>query len=313
MPELHCAGKRWSVARATNLLDALIAAGLPVPYSCRAGSCHACLVRCVDGAPRDLQPDLLRPEQHAAGWRLACQCRVEEDFGVEVFDPRRDGLPAQVQSAEWLCDSVLRLRLLPERPLRYRAGQHLLLWTGAGIARPYSLASLPGDDPWLEFHLDCSRPGAFCDAARQLRAGDTLRLGDLHGGALHYEPEWSERSLLLLASGTGLAPLFSLLRESLRQGHAGTIRLVHFCRDEHYLRGPLQELADRHENLELRWVDAQQRDSMLSTLRPTSRRDIALPCGGSAFVDACARRLFLAGLPRGQIFSDAFVSATQPR
>jgi len=98
MPELHCAGKRWSVAPATNLLDALIAAGLPVPYSCRAGSCHACLVRCVDGAPRDLQPDLLRPEQHTAGWRLACQCRVEEDFGVEVFDPRRDGLPAQVQA-----------------------------------------------------------------------------------------------------------------------------------------------------------------------------------------------------------------------
>ncbi|HAB85533.1 MAG TPA: iron-sulfur-binding ferredoxin reductase, partial [Pseudomonas sp.] len=45
------------------------------------------------------------------------------------------------------------------------------------------------------------------------------------------------------------------------------------------------------------------------TLRPTSRRDVALVCGGPSFVDVCARRLYLAGLPRGQIFGDAFISA----
>jgi ferredoxin-NADP reductase/ferredoxin len=310
MPELRCAGQCWTVSAGTNLLDALISAGLSVPHSCRAGSCHACLVRCVDGEPDDLQPDLLRPEQHAAGWRLACQCRVEGDLGVQVFDPRRDGQAARVESLLWLTSNVLRLRLLPERPLRYRSGQHLLLWTATGVARPYSLASLPGDDPWLEFHIDCSRPGAFCDAARQLRPGDTLRLGDLHGGALHYEPDWSERPLLLLAAGTGLAPLWGLLRESLRQGHCGAIRLLHVCGGGHYLSGPLQDLASRHSNLRLEWIDPRERDSALRALNPTSRQEIALLCGGPAFVEACARQLFLAGLPRRQIFSDTFVGAS---
>lgn len=298
------------VAPETNLLDALIGAGSPVPYSCRAGSCHACLVRCVEGEPHDLQPDLLSPEQRAAGWRLACQCRVDGDLGVQVFDPRRDGQAARVESVQWLNSNVLRLRLLPERPLRYRAGQHLLLWTAAGIARPYSLASLPGDDPWLEFHVDCSRPGAFCDAARQLRPGDALQLGDLHGGALHYEPDWSERPLLLLAAGTGLAPLWGLLRESLRQGHSGAIRLLHVCSDGHYLRGPLQELASRHANLQLEWIDTGERDNALRTLKPAARQEIALLCGGPVFVETSARQLFLAGLPRRQIFSDAFIGAS---
>jgi NAD(P)H-flavin reductase len=89
------------------------------------------------------------------------------------------------------------------------------------VARPYSLASLPDDDPWLEFHIDCHAPGAFCDAARRLREGDSLRLGELRGGALHYDPDWQERPLLLMASGTGLAPLWGILRQALRDGTRG--------------------------------------------------------------------------------------------
>ena len=95
------------MAAASNLLDALIQGGVPVPSGCRAGSCHACLVRCLEGEPHDLQPDLLRPEQRHAGWRLACQCRVEGDLSLEVFDPHRDGLAARVESLEWLGSSVL--------------------------------------------------------------------------------------------------------------------------------------------------------------------------------------------------------------
>ncbi len=307
MPELRCGERSWTVRAGENLLDALNHAGLQVPYSCRAGSCHACLVRCVGGEPRDLLPGALSAEQRERGWRLACQCRVEEDLCVEVFDPQRDGMPARVQELTWLSEAVLRMRLLPERPLRYRAGQHLLLWHAGGVARPYSLASLPGEEPWLEFHLDCSRPGAFCDAARRLRTGDSLRLGELHGGALHYDPDWSERPLLLLAAGTGMAPLWGVLREALRQGHRGPIRLLHFARGGHYLAEPLAELASRCENLQLAWLGEDQRAGCLQALHPASRQAIALVCGGSAFVEACARRLFMAGLPRGQVFSDVFV------
>lgn len=170
MPELHVGERHWSVPTGSNLLDALNQAGVAVPYSCRAGSCHACLVRC-QGEVEDRQPDALNPTQRQEGWRLACQCHVSGDVRVETFDPTRDGLAAQVVGLDWLSPTVLRLRLQPERGLRYRAGQHVVLWAG-NVARPYSLASLPQEDPFLEFHLDCRQPGEFSDLARRLRVGE---------------------------------------------------------------------------------------------------------------------------------------------
>ena len=114
MPELHVGERHWSVATGSNLLDALNLAGVAVPFSCRAGSCHACLVRC-QGEVEDKQPDALTPAQRQDGWRLACQCQVSGDLQVETFDPLRDGLAAKVVGTNWLTANVLRLRLQPER------------------------------------------------------------------------------------------------------------------------------------------------------------------------------------------------------
>ena len=309
MPDLSVAGQRWSVPAGSNLLDVLNDAGLRVPYSCRSGSCHACLVRCVRGDVLDAQPDALAESQREQGWRLACQCRVLGDLDVQLFDPTRDGVPANVQALDWLSSNVLRLRLLPERPLRYSAGQHLVLWTAEGIARPYSLASLPGEEPWLEFHLDCRQPGAFSDSARLLQVGDALRLGELRGGALHYDPAWEEHPLWLFAAGTGLAPLWGVLREALRQHHQGPIRLIHLAHDrsEHYLAEPLRALAARHSNLNIELVSATEAAAALAELRLVSRQTRALLCGSPASVEAFARRLYLLGVPRNQVLADIFL------
>ncbi|AUZ47920.1 iron-sulfur-binding ferredoxin reductase [Pseudomonas orientalis] len=307
MPELHVGERHWSVATGSNLLDALNQAGVAVPYSCRAGSCHACLVRC-QGEVQDRQPDALSPQQRQHGWRLACQCQVVGDLQVEAFDPVRDGVAAQVVGADWLTASVLRLRLQPERGLRYRAGQHLVLWAGQ-VARPYSLASLPQEDPYLEFHLDCRLPGEFSDAARQLNLGDCLRLGELRGGALHYDPDWQARPLWLLASGTGLGPLWGVLREALRQDHQGAIRVVHLAHDAdgHYLAEPLMALAAQHQNLTVELWTAHELAQALGQLRLISRQTLALVCGHPDSVEAFSKRLFLAGLPRNQLLADVFL------
>ncbi|MDH0647247.1 iron-sulfur-binding ferredoxin reductase [Pseudomonas sp. GD03858] len=301
MPELCVGERRWWVPADSNLLDALNDAGCAVPYSCRAGSCHACLVRCLDGMPVDAKPEALAADKREQGWRLACQCSVASDLRVALFDPRSDGLPATVIGLDWFAE-VLRLRLRAERPLRYKAGQHLVLWSG-GVARPYSLASLPGEDDFLEFHLDCHRPGAFCDQARQLRLGDVLRLGELRGGALHYDPDWQTRPLWLLAAGTGLAPLWGILREALQQGHLGPIKVLHVAR-EHYLAEALQALAGEQVSVEL--VASEDFEEALAGLRLASRQTVALVCGAPGRVEQFARRLFIAGMPRGQLFADVF-------
>ena len=307
MAELHVGERHWSVPTGSNLLDALNQAGVGVPYSCRAGSCHACLVRC-QGDVQDNQPDALSPAQRQDGWRLACQCQVNGDLQIETFDPLRDGLPARVLSSDWLTPTVLRLRLEPERGLRYRAGQHLVLWAGS-VARPYSLASLPQEDPFLEFHIDCRLPGEFSDAARRLKVGDSLRLGELRGGALQYDPDWQSRPLWLLASGTGLGPLWGVLREALRQDHQGAIRVIHLAHDAngHYLAEPLAQLAAAHPNVSVELLTAAKATEALAQLRLVSRQTLALLCGHPASVEAFSKRLFLAGLPRNQLLADVFV------
>lgn len=308
MPELQVGERRFNVAPGSNLLDALNGNGVPVPYSCRAGSCHACLVHCLRGEVSDRRPDALSAEQRQRGWRLACQCEVSDDVQVAVFDPLRDGSPAVVEAVDWLSPSVLRLRLSPERPLRYQAGQHLVLWAG-NVARPYSLASLPQEDRFLEFHLDCRLPGAFSDAARGLSVGDSIRLGELRGGALYYDPDWQLRPLWLLAAGTGLGPLFGVLREALRQDHQGPIRVIHLAHDasEHYLAKPLAALAVNHDNLTVELLTAAELTAALAQLRLVSRQTLALLCGHPDRVDAFARRLYLAGLPRNQLLADVFL------
>ena len=307
MPELYVGERHWSVTAGSNLLDALNQAGVAVPYSCRAGSCHACLVRCR-GEVEDKQPDALSPAQRQDGWRLACQCQVTGDLQVEAFDPLRDGLAALVVGADWLNSNVVRLRLQPERGLRYRAGQHLVLWAGH-VARPYSLASLPQEDAFLEFHIDCRQPGEFSDLARQLQVGDQLRLGELRGGALQYDPDWQSRPLWLLASGTGLGPLWGVLREALRQDHQGAIRVIHLAHDAdgHYLAEPLMALGTCHPNLTVELWTAAESAQALAQLRLVSRQTLALLCGHPASVEAFSKRLFLAGLPRNQLLADVFL------
>jgi NAD(P)H-flavin reductase len=265
-------------------------------------------VQCTQGLPSDSRPDALSAEQRQQGWRLACQCQVVEDLQVHAFDPLQDGSPAEVAAVDWLSSSVLRLRLTPQRPLRYSAGQHLVLWAG-NVARPYSLASLPGEDRFLEFHLDCRQPGAFSDAARQLQIGDPLRLGELRGGALHYDADWHTRPLWLMAAGTGLGPLFGVLREALRQDHQGAIRVIHLAHDadEHYLAKPLQAMAASRPNLSIELWTPTELPAALAQLRLVSRQTLALLCGSPDSVDAFARRLYLAGLPRNQLLADVFL------
>ena len=185
-----------------------------------------------------------------------------------------------------------------------------MLWTESRIARPYSLASLPDEDRFLEFHLDCAPPGEFVDAARAFKVGDAVRLGELRGGALRYDPDWHEQPLWLLACGTGLGPLFGVLREALRQDHQGPVRVVHVARDaqEYYLKNELLALASSHPNVELEFLERSQLPDYLVRMRLVSRQTRALVCGHPDSVEAFAKRLFLAGLGRNQLLADAFLT-----
>ncbi len=303
MPEICVGERRWAVPTGSNLLDALNEAGLNVPYSCRAGSCHACLVHCLDGLPADALPEALALEKHAQGWRLACQCRVVGDLRVAVFDPQQDGIPAQVCALDWFGD-VLRLRLRPERAVRYQAGQHVVLWSGA-VARPYSLASLPGEDDFLEFHIDCERPGAFCSKARGFKGWRLDALGGAQGRSVALRPGLARTTALVAGCGYWACAFVGHFARGDAAGASGEIKVMHVAHGhvQHYLAEPLQGI----EGVSVELVLAEQLDEALAALRPTSRQTVALVCGSPASVEQFARRLFIAGVPRNQVFADVFV------
>ncbi len=127
---------------------------------------------------------------------------------------------------------------------------------------------------------------------------------------MHYDPEWVRQPLLLLAAGTGLAPLWAILREALRQGHEAPIRLIAVSHAEHYFAAPLQALAERHPDIELSLLTTSEWGERLGGLRIASRGEIAWS------VAARVRRgrepaTVSRRAARRQLFSDCFVGRNE--
>src|SRR6185369_12174684 len=155
-------GARFRVEAGESVLDAALRAEVPLPHDCRLGGCATCRVRVLDGAVAyegGELPFALQPEEHAAGFALACQARPCADLVVSAEPPGADCSPTEVLDAEvsgldHLAPDVLHLRLAlpPGTPLRYRPGQHMNLLLEDGRRRPFSMASAPADGA-VDFHV----------------------------------------------------------------------------------------------------------------------------------------------------------------
>lgn len=309
MPELRIGHRRIAAEPGENLLATLLAAGEKVPWSCRSGQCQTCLIQASpDQVPAQAAANL-DVERQRAGWLLSCQCPIEQDMDLRLHDPAIDGVAAEVMSCGYLAEHILRLRVLPQKPLRYKPGQHVVLWVTPGLGRPYSIASLPADHH-LEFHIALHEQGAASAAIKQLVSGDILHLG-APAGHLHYDPEWQDRPLLLLAKGTGLAPLQAIARGALENGHTARIDLWHWsAQGDCYLSEALEVWAAGHAQVRLNWRSSATINNDLRQLRLASRATMALVCGSSAFIEQVRKPLFLAGLPGRQIIDEAFLQRT---
>lgn len=311
MPEIRLGANLLEVQEGANLLQALLDAGHPVPHSCRAGACQACMLKArpdqVPSAAAAALTDTMRDQ----GYLLSCQCPVMQDMDVQLIDPAAAGMPGSIHSTELLEPDLLRLHIRPARPIRHRVGQHLLIWLDEKLARPYSLASEPGAE-LMEFHIRLRTNGRFSDAIKQLSPGAPLQLGQV-AGSLGYELDWHDRPLLLLAAGTGLAPLQAVARHALAQGHTAPIQLCHWSEQGNcYLAQELQALADRYSALSFEQRAFATLDTDLRQLRLASRTTMALVCGSPDFTERLRKPLFMSGLPGRQVISEVFVSGTRP-
>ena len=216
-----------------SILDAALDAGVNLPRSCQSGLCGACSARLLEGQVSypDGRPMGLNQEDELEGRVLLCMARPVGRVRVEAIPVTRAGqaelkrLPCRVQSMSMLCHDVmcLQLRLPAIEPLQFEPGQHVDLILSGGRRRSFSIASQPHDGRLLELHVRKVPGGEFTGQVfDELRPGSVLRL---EGPLGSFTLQKSSRPWLMLAGGTGFAPIKSMLDWALRQGERRVIRL----------------------------------------------------------------------------------------
>lgn len=328
MATIHYAGQDFGVGQGESVLDCLLRNGIAISHSCKAGACQSCLVkgsgdpiseadqRGLEAAQRGLK-DTLR----AQGYFLACSFQPAGDITVSPAgsDQRTR---ARISGLESLNGTVLRVRLRTEAPLNYYAGQFVTLFREDGLARSYSLASLP-DENELELHVRKIPGGAMSEWLHFHALPDTPVWLQGPSGNCFYVPGHAEEPLLLAGAGTGLAPLYGIVRDALRQGHRGPIRLFHgaLTPDGLYLTRELTELARAHPNFHyvrsvLRDGDTDgisggmevgELDQCILGRFPSLAGWKGYVCGDPALVNLLRKKLFLAGMASKAIYADAFL------
>jgi NAD(P)H-flavin reductase len=242
--------QRYPLATGATVLDTLLEAGLDVSYGCRAGACQSCMVRASAGEiPAEAQQGL-KETLKAEGWFLACRCIPSGELSIDLNGAALPRVVAEVVEKRLLSSQVMGLWLKPEQPLGYRAGQFITLWRDGSTGRSYSLASLQGQEEYLELHVARVDEGAVSPWVHdRLEVGDRLDIEGPQGECFYVSGE-PEQPLLLVGTGTGLSPLYGVARDALHAGHRGPIHLFHGARsaDHLYYRDELRRLATEHDN-----------------------------------------------------------------
>lgn len=301
-----------------DVLSALLRAEIDAPHSCRSGVCQSCMHRAVEGQPPAAAQRGLSDAQKALGYFLPCLCVPDTPLTIVPAQRAEARSEAIVRLLERLSGDVVRLRLEHEAGFTYRPGQFLELITCDGLGRHYSIASLPEEDPYVELHIRLHAGGRMSQfIADELAPGSRLHIAGPLGTCI-YEGVDRDQPMALIGSGTGLAPLIGVLRDALRRGHRGPIRLYHGARkrDGLYLHDHLEALTQRHANLS--YVPRVLGDSTPhggDVAMAALEREDALAhtafflCGGEKLVGRLKRDLYMKGASLKQIRSDMFLPA----
>ncbi len=320
MAQLTCDGRAVPLGDGESLLDALQRSGLTVPSSCRAGACQSCLVQVTRGVVPERAQLGLKASLRERGFVLSCQAVPTSDLEVSLGGARELEVPARIEDVRWLSRDILRVQLSVAGELRYRAGQFLTLVRGDGVARSYSIASRPEDGDALELHVRVLPEGRMSTwlASAEATGADVSVRGP--AGDCFYTADRPEQPLVLAGVGSGLAPLWGILRDALAAEHAGPIELWHGARETSglYLRRELEALQAAHPNFDYRpcALDGDPRELRVGRLdelllKATSAFDRArfYLCGDAALVQGLKRALFLRGASLRDIYADAFVGS----
>jgi CDP-4-dehydro-6-deoxyglucose reductase len=325
-------GRTFSTSQDETLLAAGIRQNIGLPYGCKDGACGACKCKLLSGEVQhnSYQPKALSPEDRAAGYVLTCRAVAQTDLQLEARQVMEEGsfpvkkLPTRINTLRKLSDDVMLLQLqLPSNDVfQYHAGQYIDFLLRDGSRRSYSMANAVGAGPTLELHIRHMPGGKFTDQVfGSMKEKEILRIEGPFGS--FYLREKSEQPIILLASGTGFAPIKAVLENMQQKDLARPTTLYWGGRrpTDLYLHDWIQAFAQTHPWLtyvpvisdtlpEDQW---QGRSGFVHRAVLQDHPDLSghqvYACGAPVMVDA-AKRDFCAeaGLTEDQFFADAFTT-----
>ncbi|MDQ6978063.1 MAG: FAD-binding oxidoreductase [Ghiorsea sp.] len=325
--------KTYGCDSSRPLLSTLLEQGAFVPYSCQGGLCQACMCKVTKGKVPSQSQEPLEQHLQAQGCFLPCICKPNEDISIELatktnvsFSEKNisdfASYTTMVIDKTWLNDDVLRLCLARPEPLQYKAGQFInLTQPETKLTRSYSLASLPCEN-FMELHIKRLPNGKMsnwlCD---ELQHGENIKISG-PSGACYYQQEKPDQDIILAGVGTGLAPLFGILRDALESNHQGQIHLFHAGLNQEglYYQDEIQEIVESVTNLTYIPCVLQGKaptngkqgaidQIMIETLGDCAGKRAYL-CGDDTVVQTMKETLLQYGLSENDILADAFTAST---
>ena len=329
------AGLTFEVARDEAILPAAIRSGIGLPYGCRDGACGSCKSRLLEGRVMHgaHQAKALSAAEEEAGWILTCCATPQTDCVVEARTVAGAGeypplkMPARVASLARPAPDVvvMKLQLPATVAFKYRAGQYVEFILRDGARRSYSMATAPehlGNPPAIELHLRHMPGGKFTDHVfGAMKEKDILRLEGPFGS--FFLREDSSKPIVLLASGTGFAPIKAIVEHLRAQGSTRPALLYWGCRHKADLYQHEWALDAAAAMPNLRYVpvlsEAKPEDdwhgrsglvhqAVMADLPDLSGHEV-YACGAPVMVEA-AQRDFLSQcrLPPESFYADSFTS-----
>lgn len=332
-----------------SILDAALASGAPVPFSCRRGECGSCRAQVLDGQFEPIVAPTERSYVPASDELLMCQCRATTDLTLRFPHWQAPDRPparrdAKVVARRPLTADVTELIIEVQgaEPFDYRPGQHVHLLLEDGRRRPFSIASVPqapGERCRLQFHIRRMPGGIFTQGVLPaLMPGDVLALeGPL--GACVWPGELADgiEHMVLLATGTGFAGVFPILMAAIESRRLQSVTLYWGARQRHdcYAEGLLDALQGK--DTVFRWQPVLSQSGNGGTRNSSSigtgaivhddrsryvqdvaadaghdwTRALVYACGNPRMVRAARRQLQQQGLPAHRFHAEAFLPSDE--
>lgn len=254
-------GHQFDAEPDESVLDAALRQGLALPYGCRNGACRSCRGRVLKGRieyPRGT-PKALTPLDIAQGFALLCMAHPASDVRIEAeeFDPEQHivvrNLPCRIVRKCALAHDVIGLELMlpASERLQYLPGQYVDVLLRDGRRRAFSIANAPRENDRLELHIRHVPGGTFSDYVfHYLKERALLRLRGPLGS--FYLRAKDHRPVILMAGGTGFAPVKAIVEGALAGGFPGEIHLYWGVRARRdlYMHDTAGAWAAEHERFE---------------------------------------------------------------